>query len=580
MCNKYSPHTAYTPTWPETVILWGAGATAALGFPTTQQIGRRICVLAREDNSDGSLEKRVREAFPDEDNCVGVVDLLRLLGDHEARRPMMMNLGETYRRHFNAGASEIEAARDIAHLRASYDWGVLACIVRLCPSGSDPEKFQLIDLFNMIDLHIGTQQGFHGIPNDHGENFIRPETLVPARNALKLLTCLMMFGAWKRARVEKKHLLEQYLDFTRQLARLMQREGLDMIEAGEPHFDRRSFYLFSYAVISLNWDPLFLWLIFMAHKEANEGAGVPCIGEPAVPMKLFHDMGHQLGVRRVEAKDPLVWFPLNEGTAQRLNDRAHVTDRVIRMGKFYFPHGSTSFRECPNCGKLIVAFGDQWDSFSESLFPPPMLRCFSRGAGWSNYRRCEEERDCFEKGNADAILCWFCGEMTESRHTPLVMQSSFKGQHPSYIEEIQRDMRVALENAQHIVLMGYSLPKDDFIYRSLLSARKNRKRKAEVKCSIVNRQEGFGNEWLNGDAMFRTRRDYLQREWENLPAWTETVEQASQVFGKENIRLNLCGVPGVFLENGRASERLTKELLYPKFAFSRPIVESRRSASN
>ena len=64
--------------------------------------------------------------------------------------------------------------------------------------------------------------------------------------------------------------------------------------------------------------------------------------------------------------------------------------------------------------------------------------------------------------------------MTYMRDTPLILQSSFKGNHPSYLEEIQRDMRVCLENTKHVVLLGYSLPADDVIYRAMLSARRAR----------------------------------------------------------------------------------------------------------
>ncbi|MBE1555394.1 hypothetical protein H4683_002499 [Filibacter limicola] len=98
----------------------------------------------------------------------------------------------------------------------------------------------------------------------------------------------------------------------------------------------RDFYLFSYAVISMNWDPIFLWLIFNAHKELNDECP-PYIGDSPAPMKLFHDMAHFMAVRVIDGPTPEAWFPMNETVVQRLNDPDHSTDRRIRIGKFYSP---------------------------------------------------------------------------------------------------------------------------------------------------------------------------------------------------------------------------------------------------
>ncbi|WP_195962657.1 hypothetical protein [Clostridium tyrobutyricum] len=47
--------------------------------------------------------------------------------------------------------------------------------------------------------------------------------------------------------------------------------------------------------------------------------------------------------------------------------------------------------------------------------------------------------------------------MVSSINTPIVMQSNFKGKYPPSIENIKRDMRISVENAEHIILMGYTV---------------------------------------------------------------------------------------------------------------------------
>ncbi len=543
------PH--YGLCWPETVIFWGAGATASLDLPTTGDIGARLAKLAARDRT---IEDRVADAFPAEPMASELADMLALLGDPD---PGHRNRVAIRERHF-AGERGCGQRTEEDDLCGSYDWGTLLRLIRLCPGGGDPDTFKLVDLFNLIDMHLASRHGFHDVPNGKTDSFIRPERLLPARNALKMLTCLMMFFAWKTVGTSHRGTLDLYRDFARILAHLMQQEGLDLRE----HFrlDQREFYMFSYAVISLNWDPILMWLIFGAHRDANYSSDVPHVGSPPAPLKLFNDLGYFMGVRRVDSQDPLVWYPCNETATQRLNDVEHVTDRRLRIGKFYFPHGCTSFRECPNCGKLIVAFGDSWDTFSETLFPPPPLKCFSEGQAWLGYRRCEQEEEAFAKGRGDQIICSFCATLTESRHAPLIMQSSFKGDHPPYLEEIQRDMRVALENARHIVLLGYSLPEDDFVYRALLSARKNRSSKPY--CSIVSFALDSEHGWLTAS--------------QASPKARKLVDQATSLFGRDNVRVCLEGMPDVVRSNGAVSEKRVRDLLYPAHVFPDSIATSRR----
>ena len=74
------------------------------------------------------------------------------------------------------------------------------------------------------------------------------------------------------------------------------------------------------------------------------------------------------------------------------------------------------------------------------------------------------------------------------------MQSNFKASPPSFIDEVQRDLRVATQAAEHIILMGYSLPQDDVAYRAFFAARRRRNHKdgEPLRCSVV-----VGTEWGN-----------------------------------------------------------------------------------
>ena len=153
-----------------------------------------------------------------------------------------------------------------------------------------------------------------------------------------------------------------------------------------------------------------------------------------------------------------------------------------------------------------------------------------------NRERCE-----WDLGKVDARACVHCETLTYAHHTPVVMQTSFKAPPPPFLEEIQREMRVVVQKAEHIVLMGYSLPPDDITYRAFLAARIRRKNeKSPVRCSVVDKQDGYESRWLYPEDL---------KNKSDLP---DVVMTARELFGQNNVRYFGSGIPEVFLDGGRA----------------------------
>jgi len=546
---------AYRPRWPETIVFIGAGATRALGMHTTDDLGRCIFHLGA---SGGSLASRVG-GFLKVANDLSVYhqdvhDFLILLGDTEDAA--VVDMSAVFDRQY-PGIPRQQVEQRVEELRRKYDWCALLEVIRVSPS-DHLGGGQLQDLFDILDMHISNGHGFHVSARDENDDFVLldPARLVAARDALKLLCMLLHKLDYQKAIISHTDIVDAYASFADVLADLMQEEGVRLHAEGRS-LTQRDFYLFSHAFICMNWDPIFLWAIFNAHKNRNDSPTVPNVGQVPEPMKLFHDMGHFMGFRKIDGEGPGVWYPFNETVVQRVNDETHHTGRRVRVGKFYFPHGSSAWRECPKCGKLTVVMGSSWDMGSRTLFPPLPFASLC-----SHDPRSREEEKAHERGRFDVVQCPFCGTLTESRDTPIVMQTSFKGAYPPFVEEIQRDMKVAIENAQHIVLLGYSLPLDDTIYRSILSARKNRDR--PLYCSIiVNNDQTAPDAWMTGDELesyveYRSQKDGMAR------AYGSCV----QIFGREHVRGYARGIPQVFLSTDRmaAEKGRVIEMLYPEFA--------------
>ena len=242
---------AYAPVWPATVLLWGAGATAPLGLPTTD--AQADCLRKLAAIGAGGLAERVRSAFPkaswQEQRDIG--DFLLILGDEDGRNNN--DVAEALRRQFDQ-IDAVDRKRHMEKLRLIYNWSTLRRVILSCPGEISSHWLQ--DLFNILDLHIQANIGFHAShPNRDAESaFIRPDALPTARRALQLLIILQFVLGYRRL-LRHPDRLRPYRKFADSLARLMQKEGRLLATQGADTKTRK-YYLFGYSLVSMNWDPL------------------------------------------------------------------------------------------------------------------------------------------------------------------------------------------------------------------------------------------------------------------------------------------------------------------------------------
>ena len=542
-----------------TVIFWGAGATATLGMRLTAQQGKFLHDLATGEKGSPPLRQRVANAVGDgsEPWISALVDLLTILGDGNEKHHTQLTIVtdqqmDAMRRNWSVGADDDEIRDRILTLRALYDWPALKDVIKVVSpveQGADGAGANfLTDLFNILDIHGQSGHGFRVEENE----FLTPQRVTGARNALKLLILVMFYVDWQVLRQDekKKQALECQYDFAEALGRRMQRQGLE--RANYPH-DSRKFYMGDVSFASLNYDPIALWLQSIANRNLNQSPAVPHVGVPAHRLQIFHDLGHLIPSRRISARNPETrWHPMNEAVAQRLNDPDHGASDRIRISKFLYPHGCLTWRECPSCGKLSSYLGDQWEKDSSVLILPPPLKSFvPEDVEFPHYEN-EKEIEACERGSVDARACVNCDTLTYAHHTQIVMQSNFKGAPPPFIEEIQRDLRAVVQEADHIVFMGYSLPPDDVAYRAFFAARRSRGSE-RPKCSVV--AVGGERRWL-GPSELRDLSAAGIGEDER-----RTLKAAQELFDKEHVRFYGGGIPTVFLDGERVTDSAVDRLL-------------------
>ena len=330
-----------------------------------------------------------------------------------------------------------------------------------------------------------------------------------------------------------------------------------MLEDGYQNFDlmtinRRDYYLFNFSILSINWDPILLWIVFNVHRDLNNLNNY-YLDSPIRKLKLFNDFATPLGTRSID-EDYTIWYPYNEAVVQRINDPKALTDKRVRVGKFYFPHGSSAWRECPHCGKLMMYMGEKWGYHSDSLMSPLPFENFSSNF----YAKTEKEKVGYKNREYDIIECIFCGNKTTFKDTQMLIQTAFKGANPSFIEEIQRDMKISIEKAEHIILMGYSLPSDDIGYRSILASRCQKYIKDNpLKVSIVLFDSEAEDKWYEGETL-----EHYLKENSDVEA-AKSIKGIKEVLGREiKIRVYLKGIPAVFLTGESVSKEKVLDLVY------------------
>ena len=545
---------------PRTLVFWGAGATKELGLRVTTDQGKFITTIAGAGASSQSLNERVASALGESNIdqwLTAFVDLISILGDgDDAYRSIHLidhEQRDAMRRNWKPGASDQDLDSRIIGLRLTYDWPALKSVVSVCP-GSRSGKVRLNDLFNLLDMHIPSGFGFHGPSGardargdgNQSLQFFDARRLIGAKNALLMLLVALFYVDYQVCITRKRDTLQKYEDLARLLGRRVLRTGLDLANAGEP-LDRPSFYEDEVAFVSLNYDPILLWVQWVANRELNKSTAVPHIGSPPSPLYLFNDFGHLIPSRSIGKRESnFPWYPMNEAAVQRLNEPDAGCGPKVRLTKILFPHGCLCWRECPDCGKLSAYHGDQWDLTSVSLLPPPPLRAFSKGA--CPDRVTNEEKEERERGRVDARHCLHCRTLNYANHTQVIMQSSVKSRPPSFIEEIQRDLQAMTMQAAHVIFMGYSLPPDDVIYRAFFAARSQRAESKPVRCTVVNKDERYPG-WYPPD------------ELKTKAIKNDALEAAAEVFGAENVRFYGGGIPEVFLDRGVATEEKLEALL-------------------
>lgn len=547
---------SFRPINSEVLVCIGAGATAALGMPQTDtqtQIFRKL--------QEGKDVEQVLGNYFDNENLKKVCHLLKIL---EGSENDIGNLQVTRqnidhaRDIFGMDKGEDILRTRILELRRDYDWNALKKILAICPHNDQNDNL-IRDAYSIIDkkLLAGQSVKVSTGSSQKGPESFSVSRIQGARNFLTLFINLLFAAAWfKIATREKAAEFKRYQQFLNTFGRMMQEEGRKFHSQRCP-LERREFYLFSTSFVSFNFEMVFPWILMNSHRQLNHDGSY--IGSH--PLKLWLDFGCEHRGRKRQGEKIVPTIEFTESVASRENENNHIGSELNRMGKFYFAHGSSNWRECPNCGRMtFFNGGNNWNYTDRRLIPPfpiPLFDEVEDGNLTGRERQLREKRLHF-----DSLQCMHCGSETFAFSAPMIMQTQYKSTPTSFLEEIQRNVKVSLEKARHIILLGYQLPPDDVVWQQTFAeaVRSRIDTEEAAYCSVVVGIRG-NSEWLYGEKLntFICQHKGKQNSQEyGIPA----IQNAMAIFGSEKVRAYTGGIPQVF---GIGDETAVNELLYPKW---------------
>ncbi|QOJ28319.1 MAG: hypothetical protein HRU80_05275 [Ignavibacteriales bacterium] len=520
----------------KSLIFIGAGATAQI-MGATEELNRIIYSLFSSKTEDF-----YENSFEDDHNK-GFNTLLKLLDPAKMDSEIERKASE-YASIYDLNPEELKFS--LRGLSSIYDYECLSHLVSITANQTE-KKVDLMLLYSTIDLLIKDQGGLQA-----EAKFFDLTRIRKARSLLNVVIHTILMCQTANA-IKSPQKTIPYLSFVNELVEYTRLESIELGKKHSGDFTDPDFVNFGYSVVSFNWEPLILGMIFKAHKDFNHSGMTPYLGNNCLRLRLFNDFGLTIGSLRKDNKNDVgkVWYQGHESIAIRVNDSEYPS-RLMRVGKFLFPHGSLAFRMCPVCRKtnFVVRGIDNLLNYFGPGILPEFNDFYSQGL------LTEAESKSFKRGHFDALECYCCKNIMRMVDTPLIMQTAFKDKYPPILEESLYELTVQLIKANHLLFIGYKCSEDDVVYRSkILAAIANSKDK---KVSVVLFDRALQDQnWFE--------REELKQKLESPLVNSETkklIQNFLDLFQSEDIKIRISfkGFPQVVTE-GSSPQRGLKQLL-------------------
>ncbi len=527
----------------KTLVFFGAGATKRLNMPISIDIEKFFKELSQNSSIKERLEKflsdtRLFSKEVEEQFIADIEQTLSLLYDGNGatnQKEAKYIKEKTFKGYIKTLAQKSELKALYEHFFGTYvfpyyDWLALKSLIQDILEIGERDNISLQDILTIIskalfsNISIPTKELF---PKE--EKFTFPNRIYlnyPQRlqGAVRVYN-LLVFKLFKYALEE---LNEEKLSKYRKFVNAVVEECTSDISKGKSDEE----ILVNTNLATLNWEPVIPFLFIRRVRDKNQELkykGLLLYLSYSAPFNVFN-------IKRRKEKTYIVdedgAFFVNELTKQKKLCKVNV-----KLIKFFVPHGLFNMRVCPRCQNIFLIFPDEVGKIE-----PKRLRELFYFDIIPTKEDLEYLRKVFNKEEIlpSEIVCPHCGNPTFFTDTFLQIQTVFKPQEPPLILKSYYDYAVSAAEADHLVFIGYSFPKDDIPHLiTLLSLGFNpSKHKRDRKMTLILYDTSLTLRekiWFKYDEAIKKTNSYNQ----------ETLRNASKLIKKKNIRVTFFGFPDI-----------------------------------
>ncbi len=528
--------------FPDTLIFFGAGATASLGLPTTEEQEKFLKLLIGE----GSIKKRLQgcddlsaEALDDFDRTLKLLfdgdGKETELGAHQVREKAIKDFENDIKKvlengHlFNKNLSVHLTRYFNTYVFPYYDWLAFKSIYRDFTETS--ETVRLNHILSVIskalieNIALPTRELF-----SKDESSIFPvyvnykQRLEGALRIYKLLIFKLFKHKIRKTNNKNFNLYEKFF-----------KEAFDIsinfrsLETGKKSAISREGFISPLSYATLNWDPVVPFYLVKQAKSVNNELAYK-------GKRVYVSYGGPFLVFKMTGREE-VGYIVDEDAAFFTNLITYERKKsslLTRLVKFFPAHGLMNLRVCPRCQSAFIIFPNDvsslspenlWDIFLLDPLPSKEDLKIIKNRHFNSYT-------ISNSWLPSQIMCPICRSPTFFFDTFILIQSILKLEDSPLMKKVYYEYAERASKAEHIIFIGYSFPSDDVTHLLSLLAMKTGVNK-ERKITLILKKRGYNKKiW------------YSLKDINNIDKTTmNSLENVGLIAKRKNIRISFLGFP-------------------------------------
>ncbi len=523
---------------PNTLIFFGAGATADLGLPPTENQDK----FFRSLTGEGSIRDRLKDNTLSKDALDDFEMTLKLLYDGNGKRTdtEAFEIKEKTLKNFCNRAGEILGKSKLSarlkqylhtYVFPYYDWLAFKSIYNdLIKTGEEVKLHHVLSVITkalLEDIAIPTKELFTDEKKQTLSVYINyRQRLEGSLRVYKLL----IFKLFKhKIRKMNRKTLNLYEKFLKEIFNYS--VDFDFMGKDRNLVISREGFVSPISYATLNWDPVIPFYLIKQAKLMNDkitSRGKRVYVSYGAPFSIFKMSGGEK-----------IGYIIDEDAAFFTNLMSKEKKKVslfIQLVKFFPAHGLMNLRTCPRCQNVFLIFPRDVGKLSpENLEDVFLLDPLPSDQDLRIIKERHFERYIIsDTWHPSQINCPVCGSPTFFFDTFMQIQSILKSQESPVMRKVFYDYAEMTSKAEHMIFIGYSFPDDDIVHLLSLLVMKTGANH-ERKVTIILKNNHYNQIWYSLGRIINKVDEQTRK----------TLKNAELIAKKENIRVTFLGFPQI-----------------------------------